>query len=52
MAEETPQHEDFDTFSHDDVSVMRVLLQTVRGLSPISGAPALDFATDESDEVA
>lgn len=39
MAEEHHLH---DEINHDDQSVMSQLLQTVKGLSPISLAPAVD----------
>jgi hypothetical protein len=39
MAEEHHLH---DEINHDDQSVMSQLLQTVKGLSPISLAPAID----------
>jgi len=39
MAEEHHLH---DEINHDDQSVMSQLLQTVKGLSPISLAPAMD----------
>ena len=42
MAEETPLHDDFELTNHDDMSVMRELLHTVKGLSPISVAPVLE----------
>jgi len=47
MAEEHHLH---DEINHDDQSVMSQLLQTVKGLSPISLAPAIDsaFADDNS----
>jgi hypothetical protein len=47
MAEE---HHLNDEINHDDQSVMSQLLQTVKGLSPISLAPAIDsaFADDNS----
>lgn len=44
MAEEHPTYQDSTMIGGDDMSVMRVLLQTVRGLSPISSAPALEIA--------
>lgn len=42
MAEET--HQLADEITHDDESVMSHLLQTVKGLSPISLAPVIDDA--------
>ncbi|HEY1085932.1 MAG TPA: hypothetical protein VGE34_04390 [Candidatus Saccharimonadales bacterium] len=44
MAEETHQHDNqgIDTISHDDMSVMRVLMHEVKGLSPISTPPILE----------
>lgn len=41
-----------ETFvSHDDMSVMKLLLEQVKGLSFVSSAPALEFAElDESYE--
>lgn len=42
MAEESPLHDSFELTTHDDMSVMRVLLHTVKGLSPISTAPQLE----------
>jgi hypothetical protein len=47
MAEEHHLH---DEINHDDQSVMSQLLQTVKGLSPISLAPVIDsaFADDTS----
>ena len=47
MAEEHHLH---DEINHDDQSVMSQLLQTVKGLSPISLAPAIDsaFADDST----
>ncbi len=44
MAEEHPTYQDSTMIGGDDMSVMRVLLQTVRGLSPISSAPAREIA--------
>lgn len=44
----TPDQEDF--VSHDDISVMRILLEQVKGLSFVSSAPALELVdADESD---
>jgi len=37
----------FDENATDDMSVMRVLMHTVKGLSPISAASVLDFAESE-----
>ena len=45
MAEETPLHDSFEQTTHDDMSVMRVLLHTVKGLSPISVSPELETVT-------
>lgn len=43
MAEENTQFDTVDFGNHDDMSAMRVLLYTVRGLSPVSSAPALEL---------
>ena len=48
MAEEKHQNQ-FDEVTHDDMQVMKTLLQTVKGLSPISTAPVLIGI--ESDEL-
>lgn len=44
MAEE---HHIEDAINHDDQSVMSQLLQSVKGLSPISLAPAVDMSATE-----
>lgn len=44
MAEENHKDAKFEQFGSDDMSVMRVLMHTVKGISAISGTPALDFA--------
>lgn len=41
MAEEN-HHRIYDEPSHDDMSVMRVLLQSVKGISLISTPPVLE----------
>ena len=46
MAEET--HQLADEITHDDESVMSHLLQTVKGLSPISLAPVIDSVVDDN----
>lgn len=44
----TPDEESYVT--HDDVSVMRALLEQVKGLSFVSSAPALELAeADDND---
>lgn len=48
MAEENPIHQ--EATSHDDVSVLRVLLHTVKGLSPVSVAPTLEMATSGDEQ--
>ena len=47
MAEENSVHDNAELFSHDDATVMRVLLHTVKGLSPISVAPALESVSED-----
>jgi len=48
MAEENTTHDYASLTSHDDMSVMRVLLHTVKGLSPVSVAPVLEMVLDDS----
>lgn len=48
MAEENTTHDYATITNHDDMSVMRVLLHTVKGLSPVSVTPALEMAMDDS----
>ena len=48
MAEENTTHDYATITNHDDMSVMRVLLHTVKGLSPVSVAPVLEMAMDDS----
>lgn len=51
MAEET-HYDIYDETTHDDMSVMRVLLETVRGISLVSTPPLLDpIGADDSSEV-
>lgn len=48
MAEETHELEEFVGANHDDLSVLNYLLQTVKGISFVSGSP-LAMAVDEED---
>lgn len=48
MAEEN--HGLYDETTHDDQSVMRQLLMTVKGLSPTSMAPMADSALAQSQQ--
>lgn len=48
MAEENSIHDNADIVLHDDASVMRILLQTVKGLSPISVAPELETMPEDN----
>lgn len=47
MAEE--HHNIYNEPSHDDMSVMKVLLQSVKGISLISTPPILDPALADED---
>lgn len=39
-----------DFVGHDDISVMKLLLEQIKGLSFVSSTPAIEFAEiDESD---
>lgn len=48
MAEETHELEEFVGANHDDMSVLNYLLQTVKGISFVSGQPlaAIDLEED------
>lgn len=47
MAEEKHLQKKFDTEGTDDMSAMRVLMHSVRGISAISAAPVLEFSEFE-----
>lgn len=49
MAEETHEN-DADFIGTDDMSVMRVLLRTVKGISPTSLAPVIDEVVQNNRE--
>lgn len=50
MAEEPQLHDSIELTNHDDMTVMRMLLHTVKGLSPISTSPELETVpVDESN---
>lgn len=50
MAEETHELEEFVGANHDDLSVLNYLLQTVKGISFVSGQPLAIAADDEDVE--
>jgi len=47
MAEEKHLQKKFDTEGTDDMSAMRVLMHSVKGISAISAAPILEFSEFE-----
>ena len=52
MAEENNKTEDARFLGLDDMSVMRELLRSVKGLSPISMAPVVDEVFSDDRQVA
>jgi hypothetical protein len=40
-----------DFVSHDDINVMRILLEQVKGLSFVSSSPVLVLSDDENPDV-
>lgn len=42
--------DEFEQVNHDDVSVLRVLLHNIRGISPVSGSQ-LDLVPIEDEDV-